>query len=163
MENKTNKARKQFYIEVVLCFITVFVILLLVFIPTLSAQQIRTSAHISFRWDKVTLNADGTECTDLAGYAIYRSRESGNWDGFIGKDNAYRIITKNQTEFICICNDNLFGVWFWMMRAFDETNQFGEQSKELEIFIDSMIPGDINNDGHVDGTDLSIFSVNFGK
>ena len=158
--------------KISLCFV---VLILFLVCSVCRADPVRTTTWITFAWDAVTENADGTPCDDLAGYTIYRSRVSGQWDGETGKEAAFQVIMladgTNQSRHSCWCYDG--GDWFWMMRAFDKTGQFSAASNEVACFIDTAAPGsvinfkvvkpgDLNNDGNVDGKDLAIMSKNFG-
>jgi len=154
-------------------YIFLIVMFLLIFCGGLCyADAVRTTNRLTLSWEAVTQNSDGTECDDLAGYAIYRSRESNKWDDLIGKEKAYRVVSPNQSEFGFWCHEP--GTWFWMVRAFDKTLQFSDKSNQVESFVDLTrpsspktiiikIPGDLDNDGDVDGDDLAAVSINFGN
>jgi len=138
------------------------------------ADPVRTTTWLSFKWNAVTTNADDTPCTDLGGYAIYKSRtnDEATWESLTGMDKACKIVVPEYTTTSFWCYEP--GTWFFMLRAFDKTKNFGGKSDILELFVDItapgcvlsaevVIPGDLNNDGDVDGSDLSILSENFGK
>jgi hypothetical protein len=158
------------YKKVILLFLT-FTFFAIVTIA--KAEPVRTTTWLTFSWEPVTVNANGTPCDDLAGYAIYRSAVNADWDELTGKTKAYKVIpATNQGKYSCWCKEG--GTFFWMIRAFDKTDQFSEKSNIIECFVDTtfpgtvidfqaVTPGDINNDGDVDGKDLSIMSENFGK
>jgi len=138
----------------------------------------RATTWLTFTWVPVTVNANNTPCTDLAGYTIYRSRsnESADWKEITGIEKAYQVIpatiTENKDKYSCWCLEG--GTWYFMIRAFDTTKQFSSRSNIISCFVDvtmpgavidfqAVTPGDINNDGSVDGKDLSIMSMNFGS
>ncbi len=130
------------------------------------------TSNLIFSWDAVTENNDNTACTDLAGYAIYRSREPDNWSNLTGTQSAFVIVAKGFTRVAVSCSEP--GIWFWGIRAFDESGNFSiEISNIITTDIDTIIPGailhfstcqagDINCDGDIDGADLVEFSKAFG-
>ena len=130
------------------------------------------NSNLIFAWDAVTTNADDSECTDLAGYAIYRSREADNWTELTGSQPAYAMVANDITRVAVTCPDA--GVWYWIIRGFDCSGNFSfGPSNVITTDIDIIIPGsvlhfrtcqagDINCDGDVDGADLAAFSEAFG-
>ena len=120
------------------------------------------SPLIHFTWDPVTENADGTPCTDLAGYAIYRSDQPDNWEGQTGRDKAYKILPPTQTSYCCWCTNA--GKWYWIIRAFDTNDNYSIGPSEIiQYDVDTILLGDLDLDQDIDGTDLSILARNFGS
>lgn len=142
---------------------------------TAGAESVRTTTWITLKWDPVVENSDETACDDLDGYAIYRSRvndDDNAWSDLTGREKAYKIIPADQNKASFWCYEP--GTWFFIVRAFDTSNNFSGTSNIVECFVDTaapgvvtgvevVTPGDLNNDGKVDGADLSIMSQNIGK
>jgi len=130
------------------------------------------TSNLIFAWDAITTNADDTECVDLAGYAIYRSREADNWSELTGAQSAYVIVANDITRVAINCSDA--GIWFWIIRGFDDNGNYSlGPSTIITTDIDTIIPGsvlhfrtcqagDINCDGNVNGADIVAFSEAFG-
>ena len=70
----------------------------------LSAGAKNCAAQVSLAWDAVTTNADGSPCTDLAGYKIYFGTASGQYSSFrnVGTSVTYSLTGLNTgtTSFI---------------------------------------------------------------
>jgi len=154
--------------------IIIFACLVLLISSVALADPVRTTTWLSFKWDAVTENSDGKPCTDLGGYAIYKSRtdDEAIWKDLTGMDKACKIVAPEYTTTSFWCYEP--GTWFFMFRAFDKTKNFGVKSDVLEVFVDItapgcvtgaevITPGDLNNDGDVDGDDLAIMAENLGK
>jgi len=139
------------------------IILSLFFILALAAtvSADRPSNWLSFSWDAVTQNVDGTEGSDIDGYAIYRSREPEAWSFLTGKEKAFNIIPADQTGVSCWCDEP--GAWFFIVRVFNTDNFFSNESNVVECFIDPAQIGDLDHDGDVDGADLAIMAQSFGR
>ena len=151
-----------------------WLMILLVVVAVLSLTYICNAANsnLRFSWDAVTINADGTPCTDLGGYTIYRSRDANNWNELTGAGPAFVQVAATETFIAATCPEA--GVWYWIIRAFDTSGNYSGISEVLIIDIDISIPnavfhfrtcqaGDINCDGDVDGADLVEFSEAFGR
>ena len=114
----------------------------------------------------MTLNADGTPCSDLAGYALYRSRETNNWELFTGAKAAFIRVDADKIFVALICPES--GEWYWVIRAFDTSGHYSDISDVLHVNVDIMRPGsvfhfttcqkgDINCDGDIDSADITEF------
>ena len=130
------------------------------------------TSHLRFSWDAVTINSDKTPCTDLAGYALYRSREAQNWTLAIGSGPAFLQVSADITYVSLICPES--GEWYWIVRAFDKNGNYSGISDVVLTNIDTISPnkvfhfrtcqkGDINCDGDVNSSDLKAFSEVFGQ
>lgn len=131
------------------------------------------NSTLRFTWDAITLNADETPCTDLAGYAIYRSTEADNWGALTGPDAAYISVAADVIYVAFNCPDP--GIWYWIVRGFDTSGNYSlGPSEVITTDIDTILPGqilnfrtcqrgDINCDGDIDGADLVEFSRAFGQ
>jgi len=149
-----NFMKKSMFWMFLIIFLTV------VFISECLAE----SSHLRFAWDAVTINADDTPCTDLAGYTIYRSREPDNWEALTGASAAYISVAADVTFVAFVCNEP--GIWFWIIRGFDHSGNYSlGPSDVIATDIDTIRPGqilnfrtcqvgDINCDGDVNGSDL---------
>ena len=149
---------------------TLFVTLCALLIVAICTAE---NSNLRFAWDAVTTNADETPCTDLAGYAIYRSREADNWNTLTGAEPAFVQVTATETFVAVTCPEP--GVWYWMVRAFNTSGNYSYGTSNIIMTdIDTIIPGaifhfrtcqpgDINCDGDIDGSDLIVFSEAFGK
>ena len=113
-------------------------LLSLFIIPVTNAEPIKVSTSILITWEAVTTNANGSPCDDLDGYAIYRSRESGNWTELTGKVKAFVLIPANKTECRILCPEN--GIWYWTVRAYDTSRNFADPSDEVETLVDGVYP-----------------------
>ena len=125
------------------------------------------NSHIRFSWDAVTLSTDNEPCTDLAGYALYRSRETNNWELFTGPESAYAIVAADITFLSINCSEP--GEWYWMLRAFDTSGNYSLGPSEIiHTNIDITHPGnvfhfrtcqkgDINCDGDINSSDITEF------
>ena len=150
-----------------------WLMVLLVVVAMLCLAQVchADSINVKFKWAAVTVNADNSPCTDLAGYALYRSRESNDWTALTGAEQAYAQVLATETTLTVVCPQP--GTWFWAIRAFNNSGVYGAISNVLENNIDVTPgvafnfrfcrPGDMNCDGDVDGKDLVEFSEAFGK
>jgi len=121
------------------------VLVFMLFTMVLTAKADVTNANITFSWDAVTTNTNGTPCTDLAGYAVYRSREPDNWGALTGADAAFLITQPDVTNLLVIAPRNAPGVWFWAIRAFDLAGNFSDHSNVVETDIDVNLPAGVEN------------------
>lgn len=131
-----------------------------------------STKDLNFSWNAVAINTDGSPCLDLAGYAIYRSREADNWNALTGPLPAYANTCAEQTKVSVICPES--GIWYWVVRAFNTPGNYSGISNIIETDVSLDIPGaildfklcipsDLDCDGDIDGTDLSILAESFGK
>ena len=145
-----------------------WLMVLLVIIALMLCTQVcqAESSQLRFSWESVTLNADGTPCSDLAGYALYRSREANNWESFTGIEPSFIRVDADKTFVALTCPEP--GEWYWVIRAFDTTGHYSDISEVLHVNVDIMRPGsvfhfrtcqkgDINCDGDIDSSDIAEF------
>lgn len=114
---------------------------ILLAVSSINAEPLRYKTTMTMYWEAVTVNDDETPCTDLAGYALYRSTESGNWIDLTGADKAYATVDATQLQCEIICSEG--GLFYWVVRAFDTTGNYGDISNELETFIDTSRPNKV--------------------
>ncbi|MEE4258947.1 MAG: hypothetical protein V2I62_04250 [Bacteroidales bacterium] len=119
----------------ILCFMMVFFVF--------HAQAEMTTGSVFFRWDAPATNTDGTPCTDLAGYAIYRSAESGKWTEQTGIKKAFVTTNAKTRQALILMPDG--GNWYWIVRSFDLAGNFSEASNELHTEIDLSVPSKPEN------------------
>ena len=110
-------------------------------VSSINAEPLKASGEMTLYWEAVTVNSDKTPCTDLAGYAIYRSTESENWDDLTGERKAYISVSANELE--CIIINSEEGLYYWIVRAFDTTGNYAGASNEIATIIDLSIPDKI--------------------
>ena len=124
------------------------------------------NSNLRFSWDAVTLDSNGEPCTDLAGYAIYRSREMDNWTLLTDAETAYIQVDAEITFVTVTCPDS--GDWYWIVRAFDRDGNYSDVSDVVFTAIDTVSPssvfhfrtcqkGDINCDGDINSSDITEF------
>ncbi len=111
------------------------------------AQQGTTKLTLS--WDPVTTNIDGSVCTDLRGYRLYKTNL------FFAGAGAYERISDNidtinyvdtvlaGTEIITVTVVN--GDWNFIVTAFDETLNESPISSETVYTYDSISPAGPTN------------------
>ena len=152
-----------------------WIMFLLTIMAILSFAYICNAANsnLRFSWDAVTENVGGGQCTDLAGYAIYRSRDADKWDELIGDKPAFAQVSATETFIAITCPES--GIWYWLVRAFDTSANYSVPLSEIVMTnVDTISPGvvfhfrtcqagDINCDGDINGADLVEFSEAFGK
>jgi len=155
---------------------SMFWMFLIIFLAAVSISECSEcsaeSSHLRFAWDAVTHNIDDTPCTDLAGYAIYRSKEPDNWGLLTGASAAYISVAADVTFVAFVCSEP--GIWFWIIRGFDHSGNYSlGPSEVIATDIDTIEPGqilnfrtcqvgDINCDGDVNGSDLVRLGEAFG-
>ena len=143
------------------------IVLIMLVIPHISY-----CTTISLMWQQVTLNVDGSQCTDLAGYKIYYGAHSGlPYDGTNIPEGASPIdiplasLSDPANPF-----KNLSGIagnlyWF-VVTAYDTSNNESGYSNEVNMIAPLapvvIIPTnlDIDGNGLIDTADLmAVFSM----
>ena len=105
------------------------VVLLVLFTSVLTIQ----AAEVTLNWDPNTED-------DLAGYKIYQSHSSGDYNEVIPLVvTCPPLENKECTEFTISNLED--GVYFWVATAFDESGNESEFSKEVTLEIDTVAPG----------------------
>ncbi len=105
---------------------------------------------------KISWTANTEE--DLSHYRIYQ-REKGDsfWD--VAASN----ISKQRTVY-WLGDFELNSTFEWCVTAFDTSGNESNMSDIVEkTFLENDCPGDLDNDGDVDGADLSVFTGGFGR
>jgi len=107
-----------------------------------------STVDMRFSWDAVTTNADDTPCTDLHGYAIYRSRINTPeaLEALIVLTDAFILVPPDQTTVAIHCPDA--GTWYWTIRAYDHAGNiggYGGSDNVITTNVDIIIPGQVFN------------------
>jgi len=90
-----------------------------------------SSNSATLTWDAPTTNADGTPLTDLAGYKIYWSEESGNFNS-----NNSITVGKDVTTYTL---ENLHfspGTYYFTVTAYDTEGNESDYAKQVTKIID---------------------------
>lgn len=75
-------------------------------------------------WDAPTTNEDGTLLTDLAGYKVYWSSTSGNYNS----DDSVGVSAPTQTATISLQESQ---TWYFVVTALDDSGNESEYSDEV--------------------------------
>ena len=97
------------------------------------AQSLSTAAmadNLTFKWDAVTLNADGTPCTDLGGYKLYRGTAKGTYGGPIDVGNVTTYVHSEPKD----------GKYYYVVSAYDTSGNESGYSNEVGVTIDHTAP-----------------------
>ena len=102
------------------------------------------AVDMRFSWDAVTTNADDTPCTDLHGYAIYRSRVNTPeaLDNLLVLGDAFILVPPDQTTVAIHCPED--GIWYWIIRAYDHAGNiggYGGSDNVITTDVDVVFPG----------------------
>ncbi len=93
------------------------------------SQPTPTTKTATLTWDPVTKNADGTPCTDLAGYIMYYSDVNGDWGRFPSK-----IVSAPNTSGT-IANLQVGKTYYFAVSAFDTGNNESAKSQIITYTI----------------------------
>jgi len=106
-------------------------------------------AQFTLRWSTVTINSDGSVCTDLAGYRIYRA--TGVWGPFTLIDSTA------ETNYTLARSTAV--TYFYAVTAYDDAVPFNESGKSMYVDNTSSINSWIAADGAVIRIPAEIASV----
>ena len=105
---------------------------------------------------KITWTANTED--DLSHYRIYQ-REKGTQDWMVVASN----IDKQKTAY-WLGDFERNSTFEWYVTAFDTSGNESSMSDIVEkTFLTNCCIGDLDNDGDVDGSDLSLFTCEFGR
>lgn len=107
-------------------FLTIFSIFLMVILLITAAHA---GSNIMFAWDA------NTEA-DLAGYRLYQSTTSGQYE--YGPDHCLATIPAG-TETVTL-GSIADGTWYWVLTAFDKTGNESGPSNEVTATVDTVAP-----------------------
>lgn len=86
--------------------------------------------NLTFKWDAVTLNADGTPCTDLGGYKLYRGTAKGIYGPAIEVGNVTTYVHSETKD----------GKYYYAVSAYDTSGNESGVSNEVTVTIDHTAP-----------------------
>lgn len=113
-------------------FIVIILMFLIGFLFTMGLAHAATD--VTFVWDA------NTE-TDLAGYRLYQSAISGQYE--YGADHCVETIQAGIET--VIHHDVPDGTWYWVLTAFDEAGNESGPSNEISDTFDTTAPGPPEN------------------
>ena len=124
--------------NIILRYFLIMVAAILLLVDSVHSAE---SYNVRFSWNNVTENE--TPCTDLAGYAIYRSRidVDSKWLFETYEQKAFKIVTADVLTTSVTCTDD--GIWYWIIRAFDTSGNYSFRSNVLKTDFDTTIPGSV--------------------
>ena len=99
-------------------------------ILALSLSTAAMADNLTFKWDAVTLNADGTPCTDLGGYKLYRGTAKGTYGGPIDVGNVTTYVHSEPKD----------GKYYYVVSAYDTSGNESGYSNEVGVTIDHTAP-----------------------
>jgi len=106
------------------------IIIIAMLLPLLVGAQSNTGSDCApLAWDPPTTNADGTQCTDLAGFKVYWGDRSGNYSHSKDVGN---VLTAS------ICGPGSFdkpGDWYFAVTAYDTSGNESTFSSEVKKSI----------------------------
>ena len=92
----------------------------------LEVLEIQTgSATVS--WDTPTMNADGTDLTDLAGFNVHYGQESGNYSDIV--------VINDATATSLVIDELAPGSWYFAVSAFDLSGNQSDLSSEVSKVV----------------------------
>ena len=112
------------------------IIILLILIAFSSISNAATVTY-NLEWDAVTLNADGSPCTDLAGYFVHTGESSGNYNHMFFAENVTEtsgiVRSSGQIE---VPDDAVTTIYF-AVSAYDNDGLKSETSNEVSHEYDT--------------------------
>jgi len=97
----------------------------------------------AFAASDVTFEWDANSEADLAGYRLYISSASGNYDFGIGSSNLVATISPDAETYTLLGVPD--GTWYWVLTAYDTHDNESGPSNEVNADLDTTAPAPPQN------------------